>query len=207
MANVFDEITSMIKKIVLQTTKFSVPRMGIISQVKDELKEGRVLCHVPAFGWDTDAAGIWCYPKDKGSLITPPVGTYVMIEFIDGNIDFPVYSGIVMSMKNMIPKNYTDEKTQVIFEDSGRVFKMVYNENDEVLTMGSGGESFVKGDTFKPEFQKAIDYIAQLKADFTAWTPVPNDGGAVLKTIVSTGSNLKPTPTATGMLSDKIKGE
>jgi hypothetical protein len=208
MANVFDELTTMIGNIVLKVTRYNVPRLGIISSTDDKTGQGRVLAHVPSLGWDTDDKGAWCFPKDKKGLTTLKRGDYVIVEFLDGNRDLPMYSGKAFNMKNMLPKNYDGNPlTQVLFEDPEQEFALVYNGKDKKFSMGKGDESYVKGDTFETEFQKTVDYIAQLKADFANWVVVPNDGGGALKAIIIASSNLKPTPTATGILSTKIKGE
>lgn len=111
-----DRFVDIITKIVLEVTKFSVPRLGKVSKIKDPESKGRILVHIPSLNWLTDDVGAWCYPIDKKSIVTPAIGDYVIVQFIDGNMDYPVYTGIDQKMKNMIPKNYSDENTQVIAE-------------------------------------------------------------------------------------------
>lgn len=208
MANSFDELTAMIKKLILDTTRYNVPRLGKISKVNDELKKGRVLVLIPSLGWDTDEKGAWCYPKDKNKLVTPDIGKYVLVEFIDGDRDLPVYSGVATQMKNMLPAAYDGKNTtQVLFENKAQDFAIVFDEENNVYKIGAADESFVKGDTTKPELQKNIDALTQLKADLTAWIPAPGDGGTALKTILTAGFLTKLFADLTNMLSAKIKGE
>jgi len=70
-------------------------------------------------------------------------------------------------------------------------------------------ESFVLGDTLKTELQKNVDALTQLQADLTAWTPVPNDGGAALKTVLGLpgGFLSKSIASLTNILSQVIKGK
>jgi len=68
-------------------------------------------------------------------------------------------------------------------------------------------ESYVLGDTLKVELQKNVDALTQLQTDLTAWTPVPNDGGASLKAILSAGFLTKTLASLTNILSQVIKGK
>jgi len=232
MANKFDTTIGMIEKLILDNTRFFVPRLGQVTQVNDELQKGRILVNIPSLGWDTDDKGAWCYPKDKQSLITPNVGDWVIVEFIDGDRDYPIYSGIANQMKDMLPLIYDGKHTsQVIFEDKEQSTYVLYDEeakefiiedshgnkitlkDGKILIEGTeikllnGGEHFVKGDTLKTELQKNVDALNQLQTDFTTWVPVPNDGGAALKTILSTGFLVKSIATLANILSTLIEGE
>ena len=136
MANTFDQITDMIKKIVLEVTRYNVPRIGKVSKIIDSFKKGRILVTIPILGWDTDDIGAWCYPKDKKGIITPSVGDYVLVEFIDGNKELPVYSGIASQMKDMLPGNYDGENsTQILFENRNKEEYFKYDEITKILSM------------------------------------------------------------------------
>ena len=208
MANSFSDLTSMITKIIRDTTRYHVPRIGQVSSTEDESEKGRILVKIPSFGWDTDETATWCYPKDKKSLLTPRVDDYVLVEFINGNSSMPIYSGMANQMKDMLPSAYDGSaNTQILFENNLKDFSIRYDEENELLNIGEAGESYVKGDTLKPELQKIIDALAQLQTDFTAWVPVPMDGGLVLKTILTGGFLIKLLGSLTDMLSERIKGE
>lgn len=71
----------------------------------------------------------------------------------------------------------------------------------------SGTESYVKGDVLKTELQKNIDALTQLQTDFTNWTPASGDGGAALKTLLSSGFLTKTLASLTNILSLLIKGK
>lgn len=167
MANPFDKLIDMINKIVKDATKFNVPRMGIISQTTDSLGKGRILVLIPSLGWDTDEKGAWCYAKDKKAIITPQIGDYVIVEFIDGDRDLPVYSGIATQMKDMLPINYDgSEKTQILFE----------SDDSEVL---------IKVDeTTKELYQKASEILLEAASSLSA------KGGGLEISISATGISL-----------------
>lgn len=218
MSNTYEDLVTMIGKIIKDMTRFYVPRLGYVSKINDSLNRGRILVHIASLGWDTDDKGAWCFPKDKQALITPNVGDYVLVEFLDGDRDFPVYSGIATQMKDMLPTSYESEKSQVIFENRDKDFSVLYKEDtkqylidegqsDSTIEIGSADESFIKGDTAKTELQKNIDALTQLQTDFTSWTPVAMDGGAALKAIISAGFGLSPLASLANILSEKIKGE
>jgi len=46
-----------------------------------------------------------------------------------------------------------------------------------------------------------------LQTDFTNWTPVPNDGGAALKTLLTSGFLTKTLASLTNILSEVITGK
>jgi len=213
MANPYNEVYSMLEKIILDVTRFYVARIGEVVNTDDELKSGRILVHIPSLGWTTDAEGAWCFPKDKKSLITPKVGDFVLIEFVDGNKDYPIYSGLALQMKDMLPAAYDGKNTtQILFENNKKDFALIYDESEKILKLGSKDvtESFVKGDTLKTELQKVYDALSQLKTDLTAWAPVVGDNGVstvALKTIVTAGFLTKLLGTLDNILSEKIKGE
>lgn len=70
------------------------------------------------------------------------------------------------------------------------------------MKLGEGSKKMVLGDTIKTEVQKMIDQIKQLRQDFSTWTPVPQDGGAALKAVISAGFALKPDADLADILSE-----
>ncbi len=237
MGNTYDEIAGMLAKMIHHNTMYNVPRIGQVSKVDDPLMLSRILVHVPMLGWNTDDTGAWCYPKDKKTLITPKKDDYVLIEFIDGNRDLAVYSGLASNMKDMLPKNYESKDTQVLFESNEKDFFVKYNEKEKeynindfikyntkdqtlnindyiqydigagTIDLAGATESYVLGDTLKTELQKNVDALTTLQTNFSTWVPVPSDGGASLKAILATGFLTKPIASLLSILSTLIKGE
>ncbi len=95
----------------------------------------------------------------------------------------------------------------ILFESPDNVQKIVYDEDDNLLSIGEGDESFVLGDTLRTELQHNVDALVKLQQDFGTWVPVPNDGGAALATILSTGFLTETIASLTNILSERIKGE
>lgn len=214
-------LTDLILSVVRKHFVYSVTRLGTVSKVEDEEQKGRILILIPSLGWNSDDLGVWCYPKDKKSFITPKINDYVFVEFINGDKNFPVYSGISFKMKDMILKNYDGKPTtQILFEDNLQETYVKYNEeskefiisdshgnivtlkNGEITVKGTkvtflaGNESFLKGDTFD-------NWITNtLKTIFDAHTH-----GGVTPGGSSTSPPASPLTVPSGHLSDKIKGE
>ena len=129
-----DTLVELILGAIRKDFVYFVPRLGRISNVNDEEEKGRVLILIPSLGWNTDDIGAWCYPKDKKSLITPKVNDWVIVEFINGDKNFPVYSGLSLKMKDMLPKNYDGlPTTQLLFEDNLKEFYVKYDEEGKIL--------------------------------------------------------------------------
>jgi Type VI secretion system/phage-baseplate injector OB domain len=68
---------------------------GIVSDNVDPLQLGRMLAQVPDLPGQIIAWALPCLPyvTTPGILAVPPVGTDVWIEFEQGNIDYPIWSG------------------------------------------------------------------------------------------------------------------
>lgn len=153
MANFFNDLTTMLKKIIIDSTRFHVPRLGKIVNINDSQKKGRVLVQIPSLGWDTNDKAAWCYPKDKKSFITPKVNDFVIIEFLDGNIDYPLYSGMANQMKDMIPKSYDGNPTTQIIHES------------------TDGQSYIKSDELLKELTICFTQIILKTGDAAIWQP------------------------------------
>lgn len=110
--------------------------------------------------------------------------------------------------------NDFSQAIQMIFNDNGGAFPLIIASLAQALVyaidlqiqgkvkLGDGGKKMVLGDTIKTEVQKIIDQIAQLRQDFASWTPVAQDGGAALKTVITAGFATKPDADLSEILSD-----
>jgi Type VI secretion system/phage-baseplate injector OB domain len=68
---------------------------GLVTNNTDPMMLGRILAQVPSVpsvdGWASPCLPYLAHPS--GTLVAPPVGTSVWIEFEEGNVDFPIWSG------------------------------------------------------------------------------------------------------------------
>jgi len=135
MNSEYDDLKDMIALISRKEIKCAVPRLGQVLKVQDDEQKGRILVSIPSFGWTTQDTAEWCYPKDRRRLITPKIDDWVIVEWIDGNVDkSAVYSGIAYWMKDMLPKNYDGQPTtQLLYEDNDQELSINYDEKNKIL--------------------------------------------------------------------------
>jgi hypothetical protein len=143
-----ESIVSIIQKIVNIETRFNVKRTGIVSDRDDPEGRGRILVHIPSLGWNTDAEGAWCFPIDKSGLITPAKGEAVIVEFLDGDKNTPIITGLDHRIKGATPGSY-DKKatTQILFEDVAGEVVVKYDESAKVLSIVDGNGNTITLDS------------------------------------------------------------
>ena len=195
-----------IAEIVRNEVRFLRHYWGEVLDNQDELNRGRILVAIPKLSWDTRGQAPWCEPRDKHSLSVPSIGEYVEVYFMEGDPNYPVYMGIAQELKDQTPEAYAgDPRKHILYQDKDTEDNIVYNSADGILTIFEGGEHYVKGDELKTQLQKNVDALTQLQSDFTTWTPVPNDGGLALKTLLGTGFLTNQITSLTNILSEVIK--
>ena len=197
----------LIRRIIIEETIFLRHYVGEVLDNKDELNQGRVQVALYELKWDEKATAPWCFPRYIQGVRIPVPGDWVEVYFINGKPERPVWLGIASEVKDQILDSYDGETRDVLHENRVTGDAITYDSKNERYEIGEADESFVKGDTAKQELQKNVDALTQLISDLTAWTPVPNDGGTALKTILSTGFLTKTPANLSDILSDKIKGE
>lgn len=197
-----------IKQIIFEETIFLRHYVGEVIDNKDELSKGRIQVAIYDLNWTTKNNAPWCNPRYIGNGIgIPKIGDWVEIYFINADRNRPVWLGISAEVKDNFLSNFVDHNTDVIHENRETDDAIIYNKNEEQYIICDGSESFVKGDTLKPEVEKDAAALQQLKTDITAWTPVQGDGGLALKVLLTAGFLTKTLGSYTNILSDKIKGQ
>ena len=96
---------------------------------------------------------------------------------------------------------YTDSDGNTITADSSGIAA-----DGTLIKFGDGSQTMLKGTDTQTELTKEQVNMTALKAAFTAWVPVPNDGGAALKAALAAFLALQ-TEDYSGILSSKISGE
>lgn len=139
-----DTLEDIIGEYIKRASKYFVPRLGCVKDLNDPDKFGRILCHIPAFGLESNDVGVWAYPINNNNISTPKVNDYVLIIWLDGKPEFPYYITIASHMKNQLPQNYDANKnTHIIFESPENKIRIKYDESADEMTIG------------KEEFKKA----------------------------------------------------
>lgn len=101
--------------------------------------------------------------EESGMYVDPVVGSYVLLAVIDGKID------------NLFVLGYSQIKRV-------RIISELIELNGDHF----GG--IVKSQEVQKSDNKIIDEINQLKQLFASWVPAPSDGGAALKSLLSSWS-------------------
>jgi len=127
---------------------------------------------------------------DKGFYIIPAINSQVLLLRISGSDEF--HAVAFSDFDKIIARN-----ASVSIQVTGS--EIIFNDN----TLGS----------FMPDLTKVVSkmnaletQVNNLKTILTAWVPVPSDGGAALKTAITTWAGSSMTPTVLNDLKDpKIK--
>jgi hypothetical protein len=180
-------IYGIVESIVTPMFKYMVPRSGKVLNVNDPKNQGKILVSIPAFGWDTEDKGIWCFPSDKKTMVVPEINEWVIVKWVDAKPELPIYEGIPSFIKDQIVSSYTgntDEK--ILFE----------NNTDNVIKYLNGVLTFLieteinLGDTGGKEVARKDDAtLSDSSTDSGFWTfwaaffgivtgpPIPEAGG------------------------------
>jgi len=123
------ELYEIIEKIIEEKLKYFTPQRCQVIKIEDPEQKGRVLCSVPAYGWDTEENAIWCYPLMSKSFVIPEVDDYGIIIFESGKVDNTgYYLGTSYDMKDMILSEYDGQTTtKVLIQSKDLTIK--YDEN------------------------------------------------------------------------------
>ncbi len=100
----------------------------------------------------------------------------------------------------------------VSFYSKTEAYISVWTEIDDIVAIqnlftfndGAFG-GLIKIDDLVSRLNDYESLFTQLQTDFTAWTPVPNDGGLALKTILSTGFLTQSVPSTVKANFENIK--
>lgn len=176
---------------------------------------GSVQVTVPALSLGPEDLA-FASPRDKHSQITPKIGEAIEVYFMDGEPDQMVYLGQIRETTLNTPKQYKEPTTSVIYENPVTGDHIKYREiaakldlvATAFLSLGSEAatEAFIKGTTALVELLKAQANQTALKSALSSWAPIPQDGGAALKTALLSYLGL-PNEDYSGILSTKIFGE
>ena len=218
-------LIEILKRIILEETKYLRHYVGKIADINDPANKGRVLVLIDGLGWSTNDNGAWCYPAGTNSVITPQINDYVIVIFMYGNPNMPYYIGMANAIQGMYPQDFdnkpstciifesNDNKTYIKYDDQQKMVEIKDSNNNSIqLKLGeidiagtkinllSASESFVKGDTLSAQLQ-------------TVWTAMQTfSSGLNPVTLAGQATTLNTAMgTALGILSQikstTIKGE
>lgn len=154
----YDELLGLIQAAADAVNKYTLPRLGLVTGIQDAAQNYRFVVQIPSLGYDTDDKAVKCNVIDSKSYIAPKVDDYVIVQFIDGNRDFPVIVGTANYMKDMITKNYA-VGTDVL-----------YSRDDEIKITYDGDKLQIGQTSFQPAARKEDATISSSSEDSTFWT-------------------------------------
>lgn len=181
-----------------------------VVDVHDERKQGRIKVSVPQLT-DNQAIEEWAYPitplgTGGAFLSLPRNGDKVWVMFLCGDVRFPVWLGAWWRYENgntELPQEaqedypllhvwQTPEGNAIVMNDNTGRIDITVRQGGGIVTIDggnvylNGADQFaVLGNTLKDELTKLDLKFDALIQVLQAWTPIPNDGGAALKTALS----------------------
>lgn len=197
----------MITEIIEEETIYLRHYIGEVVAIEDELKRGRIKITLPELGMDTPDKGLWCNPRQSAGMIIPNIGSWAEVYFINGDRQRPVYLFPASEILDNTVKNYKgNTKESILFEDSNsKENNIKYNSSDKTITVFDGEDFAVKYEKLKEVVEELQNDLTTLKAVFSGWVVVPNDGGSVLKlsSAVWSGTSIVKTMSSTKV--EKVK--
>lgn len=197
-----DSVSGLLLSVVDARLKYLVPREGQVKDIIDPVKKGRILVVIPSLGWHTPAEGAWCYGIDKNMISTVKVDDWVIVQFVDGDENFPICIGKSTRIKDQIPTNYDGvSTTHILYESPANTIHIKYDEKANLLQMGNSnfrGSARVDDTTTSTSAEDSTwwTWLNGLINVFTdVWVPVPNDGGSALKIALEAYITTSPIPT------------
>lgn len=137
----------MIREIVREETRYLRHYIGEVVDVADVLRHGRVKVVVPELGWDTPDLGAWCNPRQLHQRTVPAVGSWVEIYFTQGDVNRPVYMGMVAEVRDVrtTPASFVSAETHVLFEDPDDSSRIVRDAAGNLLLETDQGTVQING--------------------------------------------------------------
>lgn len=122
-------------EVVRRETRYLRTYWAEVIDVNDPQAKGRVKVTIPMLGWDTDATGAWCQPRDLHRMVVPAVGDFVAVGFLEGDQDRPYYFGLAHELGEQTPPGFDGPTKVVLYEDADGKLSVVLDAEAETLTI------------------------------------------------------------------------
>lgn len=124
---------------------------GFVVDNQDPETRGRIKLRVPSvLGETTTDWALPCMPyggsEALGMLHVPPVDAQVFVEFLEGDISSPVWTGTFWRQSGEPPEEYTGPDTKVLKTDAGHVLTFDDTAGSESVTLISSAEAKMEMD-------------------------------------------------------------
>jgi hypothetical protein len=198
---------------VSKDKKFNGLFIGSVENVDDDLKMGRIKVRVPSvFGdaskiqtddlpWANGMFTVGGSDDEGGNIAIPRVGSFVYVQFIEGDSALPIYfnGSVTMFKENGYPmfpgELYGGYKTRLVTKRAGNT--IVLDDDEGSITIKRGGTFITLSDSGISLVHKSGSYITINGKGITTYpkvdTPKLTAGGIKCNSI---GSNSVQCPSA-----------
>ena len=115
-----DNVINILQNLFLKFSRYRTPVIGEIINLIDPNSKGRIQCLIPSLGWTTPDKAAWAFQVDKKGLITPNIGDFVIINFLNADPAYPIIFGKANNIKDQLPKSYDGKATtNILYEGDG----------------------------------------------------------------------------------------
>lgn len=139
-----------------------------------------------------------------GLFLTPKIGSVVTVGYYSKDEAFVAKMAELERIRVIFRSNDEVKGVAVDIIDEKILVEWPESEEEESTTIEiseteivfNGGEllGLVKIEELTARLNEIEGNIKQLQTDFSGWTPVPNDGGASLKAIITAGFGIEIIP-------------
>ncbi|MEE8295780.1 MAG: phage baseplate assembly protein V [Sphingomonadales bacterium] len=143
-----DQIQVLGKTVQRQAERYYGKYRGFVDDNKDKEGRGRVKLLIPTvLGKVPSEWALPCFPyggiKNLGFFAVPPEKSQVFVEFLEGDISSPVWTGTFWRESSEVPEeiNKGEPTTKLIKTDSGHVFLLEDKNGEETVLLKSSPEA------------------------------------------------------------------
>jgi hypothetical protein len=139
-----DEVDVLEAVVRRQQNRYFGKYRGLVVDNLDPDKRGRLKLRVPSvLGEATTAWALPCFPyggaADLGFIAVPPTGAMVAVEFLEGDLSSPIWTGSFWRSADEVPAEVAGDgaSTKLLKTDSGHVLSFEDQEGEEAITLTS----------------------------------------------------------------------
>lgn len=143
-----DQIQLLKETTQIQARRYYGKYRGFVTDNKDPEGRGRIRLQIPTVLGDvTSQWALPCFPfggaKNLGFFAVPPVDAQVLVEFLEGDISSPIWTGTFWRESEEVPEECKPDEPSVklIKTDSGHVFLFEDKSGEEMVLLKSMAEA------------------------------------------------------------------
>jgi hypothetical protein len=174
-----------------QTVRYWGKYRGFVADTDDPDNRGRVKLVVPSVLGDNVSQ--WADPSfaygggpDFGFIAVPPVDSAVLVEFIEGDVSAPLWTGTFWRTTDEVPEEHTGQKTKVMKTESGHHLVFDDTDGEEKITLHSAADAVVEMNS-EGSIALTDSVGAHVSIDAAAGTIIVEDANGNSITLSSTG--------------------